>query len=80
MTTAEIKGFATKTTLDHAFVGKTVLVRAPADKGGKYIGRAGKFDAVREDACRFDYDRDDVGGQVAACDAAGMPILVELAD
>jgi hypothetical protein len=80
MTPSEIKEFAAKTTLDHAFVGKTVLIKAPADKGGKYIGLAGKFDAEREDAFRFDYDRDDVGGQVAACDAAGMPILVELAD
>lgn len=79
MLASEIKAFANKVGNDAQFRGKTVLIRAPKDKGGKYIGRDGKFGAEREDAFRFDYDRHDVGGQVQACHEAGMPIEVELA-
>jgi hypothetical protein len=64
---------------DAKFAGKTVLIKAPADKGGTYIGADGKFGASRKKAKRHDYDCDEVGKQVAQAKFMGMPIEIELA-
>lgn len=64
--------------MDARFSGKSVVIRAPKAKGGRYLGRGG-FDARRRDALVYDYDRDNVGGQVAQLLRTGMPVEVELA-
>lgn len=79
MLPSEIKAFAGRVGMNKDFSGKTVLVRAPKEKGGKYLSAQG-FNAERDRASRFDYDRDNVGGQVEQCLAQGMNIEVELAD
>lgn len=73
----DIQGFAAKVNLNAAFSGKKVKIKAPADKGGKYLSRRGAFDADKGEAFVYDYDRDGVGRQVEQCVAAGMPIEVE---
>lgn len=80
MTADEIKAFAAKTNMDKMYAGKRVRVKAPLNKGGKYLSIHGRFDAEKKDAFEYDYTRDRVGEQVSQLIAIGLPVEVELAD
>lgn len=80
MTPNEIKAFAAKVNMDSAYAGKRVRVKAPAEKGGKYLSIHGRFDADKKDAFEYDYTKDKVGDQVRQLIEAGMPVEVELAN
>jgi hypothetical protein len=73
----DVKAFAAKVNLDAIFGGKKVVIRAPQDKGGKYLNRRGQFAADKKDAFVYDYDKDGVSKQVEFCIANGMPLEVE---
>lgn len=65
--------------MDEKFKGKTVIIKAPASKGGKYLGRDGKFEATREKAFRYDYDRHKVGEQITQLLKMAWLVEIELA-
>jgi len=75
----EITAFAQKVGHDAQYKGKQVVIKAPADKGGKYLTSQGKFEGDKAQAHVYDYDRDRVGDQLQQCHAAGMNIEIELA-
>lgn len=62
---------------DAKWAGKTVVIRAPAEKGGKYLSAKGGFSATRKKALRYDYDKDNVGAQVAQLKLMGWAVEVE---
>jgi hypothetical protein len=78
----DIRAFARKVALDKEYLGKgkKVVIRAPDEMGGKYIGQSRQFDSDRANAFVFDYDRERVGQQVEACMRQGMDIEVEGAE
>lgn len=79
MLPSEIQAFASRVGNDKQFAGKKVLIKAPADKGGKYLGYSGQFDADKENAVRYDYTRHRVGDQIQQLDEMGMKVIIELA-
>ena len=62
---------------NETFSGKKVIIKAPEAKGGLYLSIRVAFDASKDEAFVYDYDKDGISQQYLTCLLNDMPVEIE---